>query len=510
MDLDKLISDQRARRADLLTRERFVLDDQWDDGRGWVGPLPADDGRDLGTDLIRAKFAQRNVLKEVTTRHRDAVIGREPAWDLTSDGRGQVKLRQEAVDALVNWWDETEVLTVLQTAVLRLLFAQEVSRGREELRGCVAPLRLFIKAASVVDGRVPKRASLAEALGDLSVHAASPTVAGVLRNADGDPIATRYEYVGEDGSRRVEVTGTGTNLAALGLDVEETDDTLVAIVNGNTVDGDVTRLPIGGRMLMFELQREAFLTPASISQQKLINKAWTMLSHNLDVAGFTERVFLNAQTPGHWVDAAGEAVGPGEGRFVPDELLVGAGVSNYVQGIPITDSSGGMSMTSPSVAFRDPVPPEAFTKSIDAAYAAVLQESKQLHVLLSGDAVASGLSRRQATADYVDSLGLTASQAQAAIRWLLGTTLATASVLMGAPGRYVALRPTAKARISVIQPTAEDINATIAKRDAGFISRETGMTEVGVEDPDAELDRINAEAAENPVENPEPVVEPAE
>ena len=506
MDLSKLLSDQRARRRDLLRAEQYVLGDQWDEGRGWTGPLPKDDG-DTATDLIRRQFVQRNALKEVVTRHRDAVIGREPQWDLITDSkRGQVTLRREAVDALVTWWDDNAVLGVLQTAALRLLFAEEQARRGEELRPAVSPLRLFLRAASVNEsGVIPRRATLTEALGDIAVHACNPVTAGVLRNVDGDPVATRYEYADELGRPVTEVTGVGANLAALGLPVEPTADTLIVLLAGGAVDGTPASLPLGGALLLHEMRREPLITPGAVSQQKLINKAWTMLGHNMDVAGFTERTFLNAQSPGKWVDDDGNATEPGVGKFVPEPLYVGAGASNHVVGVVEPKQDGSYTYASPSVQYRDPVDPTAFTKTTDAAYRAVLEECKQLHVLLSADGAASGASRRQATADYLDSLGLTANALQGAVRWLLGTTLQLASVLMRAPDRFATLRPVAQARINVIQPPSDDITATIAKRDARLISRETAMTEVGVEDPDAEVERINAEATGTPTQVSEEV-----
>lgn len=506
MDLEKLLSDQRSRRRDLLQLEKYVLGDQWDDGRGWTGPLPNGADNTIASDLVRRNFVQRNALKEVVTRHRDAVIGREPQWDLTTDTqRGTVKLREETIAAVLDWWDTNTVLGVLQTATARLLYAEEAAQKGEELRPAISPIRLFLRATSVNEaGIIPKRTTLAEALADIAVHACNPTIAGVLRNTDGDVIATRFEYVDEQNRHLIEVTGTGANLAALGLNVDATPDTLIVILANAAIDSQTARLPLAGRLLMHEMRREPLITEGARSQQKLINKTWTMLSHNMDVAGFTERTFLNAQSPGKWVGDDGNPTTPGDGKFVPEPLIVGAGASRHVVGLVEPSHDGTYRYATPSVQYRDPVPPDAFTKTTDAAYRALLEECKQLHVLLSADGNASGASRKQATADYLDSLGLTANAVQGAVRWLLGTTLRLAGVLMGSPDRFDALKPMAQARISVVQPTSEDIKATIAKRGALLISRETAMTEVGIEDPDAELERIEAEQAAEQTTQPEP------
>ncbi|HEX7039603.1 MAG TPA: hypothetical protein VF202_05790, partial [Trueperaceae bacterium] len=433
-------------------------------------------------------------LREVATRHRDAVVGREPAWSLVPDReRGLKQLTTEAEDALTAWWDANGVLAALQEATLRLLFAEESSRGDEPPRPAVSPLRLFIRSSSVgEDGRVPKRGSLGEALADIGIHACTPANAGVLRDADGDPIATRYSYRDETGAMLTELTGTGANLARLGLDVDATSDTLIVILNGNTPVGEPVAYPLGGALLMHEMRREPLITPAAIMQQKLINKAYTMMSRNVDVAGFVERTFLNAQAPGRWLGEDGQPTEPGKGTWTPDPLYVGAGATNHVVGVIEPREDGTYSYASPSVVYRDPVSPTAFTLTIEQAYRAVLEEAKQLHVLLAGDATASGESRKQAMSDYVDSLTTTAAQVQGAIRWLLTTSLRLAAVLINAPGRFDAFRVTASARIRVVQPTSEDQQATLAKYEAGVLSLETTLAELGVEDPTAEMNKLNA------------------
>lgn len=510
MNLDKLLTDQRARRKDLLRTERFVLGDQWDDGRGWTGPHP--DGDDTTTALIQRQFVQRNALKEVATRHRDAVVGKEPNWNLTSARPGRKQLAKEAVAALVQWWDANDVLAELQTATLKLLYAEEQARKNEELRPAVSPLRIFLRASSVNEqGVIPTRTNLSEALADIAIHACNPVTAGVLRNADGDVIATRYEYQDEStGQAMLEVTGVASDLAALGLDVTPSEHTIVAVLRGGSIEGEPTRLDLGGRLLLHEMRRrEPLITPAAVSQQKLINKAWTMLSHNIDTGGFVERTLLNAQLPGRWVDENGNPASPGEGTFTPEPFKVGAGAVNHVTGVPIERQDGSIDYKDPSIIYRDPVPPETFLETASKAYEALLVECKQLHVLLSADGAASGASRRQATADYLDSLGLTAVQVQGAVRWVLGTVLRLAGVLMGDPDKYDDLDASAQARISVIQPTSEDIAASILKKDAKLISRETAMGEVGVEDPDAELEIIRREETDQPpVERDPPPTDP--
>lgn len=514
-----LIRDQQSRRRGILDRERFVLEDQWDGGKGWTGPLPIDADAQVeakATDLIKRQFTQRNVLAEVVGRHRDGVVGREPSWTLGADKGNRKQLTKEAEEALTTWWDEAGVHSVLQQAVRTLLYAQEATKGKKEApRPARSPIRLFIKAASVDDkGRVPKRATLEEALADIGVHAAPPYTAGVLRNLDGDPVASWYGYEDEAGQARTELTGTAKALATYGVDLSTgipPEATVVAVIDdlGGQLQGHAA-YDLGGHMLMHELTREPLIGEAALSQQRLLNKAYSMMSHNLDAAGFTERTLLNAQMPGKWVDAEGKVTLSGEigARFVPDKLYVGAGATNFFSGIQEVDADGNVRHTSPSVAYRDPVPPDAFTGSADAAEIAVYKEARQLHILLARDATSSGESRKQATNDFTASLDLTAGPVQAGVRWLLATVLALASVLMQQPGRYRELRPTAEARLSAVQPTPEETRVVIERKDAGLLSKTTAMHETGVEDVDAEMELIKKEAVDEPPPPKAPVREP--
>lgn len=488
--LENLVKDQRERRAALLRRERFVLHDQWDNGNGWVGPLPHDESQETALDLIHRTFVQRNALKEVTTRHRDSVIGTEPAWDLTG-GPDEDPTRENTVSALTQWWNDTKALAALQKAALRTLYSAETSSPDEEIRDAYAPLRLFIKTSSVDEtGRVPKRATLEEALADIGVHAVSPRDAGVLRNRDGDPVATRFEFTTDDDEPAMQITGVGSELVRLGLRVPDVPETVVVTLVDGEITGEPAVLPLAGRLLVHELEREPLLSPAADALQKQLNKSLTMMSHDQDAGGFVERVFLNAQAPGEWVDENGSSTEPGRGTFKPSKLHVGAGVTNYVAGLPETMADGSFRYSNPSVLWRTASDPRVFLDAAGGAYTEILKETKQLYTLMSGDGSASGASRKQAAEDFLQSLNPTADTVEGAIRWLLSTVLRLAAVLMGSPEQFDAYKPMAQVRIKVLQPTSEDIDATLKKVAAGIISRETGMSEVGIEDPDAEVARI--------------------
>lgn len=225
--------------------------------------------------------------------------------------------------------------------------------------------------------------------------------------------------------------------------------------------------------------------------QKLLNLALTMLGRNVVLGGFLERVLINAQLPGAY------RTDPHTGKqvFVPHPLEFGAGSVNALVGVEVRDEATGelKSYANPSVVYRDPVPVGTFADTRDIAYRAILEECQQAHALLSGDAAPSGESRRQALSDFLSSLRLTAPAVERAVRWLLETALHLAAHFAGQPGRYLDLRAVTICHLDTGPLGADEAKQVIDLVDAKLLSRETGMARVGIDDTDAEAQRIQAE-----------------
>ena len=201
------------------------------------------------------------------------------------------------------------------------------------------------------------------------------------------------------------------------------------------------------------------------------------MGRNVVLGVFWERVIFNAQLP-------------------TDALKVGAGTTNMLMGAPIYDANGNVSgYTNPSVNYRDPVPVNTFEDTERSAYRSILEETNQLHAMISGDATASGESRKQARADFESSLGPTTAQVERAIRWMLETTLALAATFAGTPGRYADLRAVVTCRVNSGPITSDEQDQTRQNVAAHLLSEETGMARIGVDDVTSERSKIAAEGA---------------
>lgn len=504
----------KAKGCDYEVNARFYGGDHWQEGCGWVGPKPphADPGFAQVMCEIKTAFVSSNKVKEIVRRHIGGCIGREPSFGLTvrrplgkvpktrpaaetpatADQREQIGTRDpaapstelvdekpneaeqnvidEAEALLTEWWDERGIHTLFQEVVATLLLGER------------ATLRLFVPPARLVDGQIPQ-ADLRTALFALYAHQPDYGQAIVITDKATQAKCSAYVYT--------EAHVTYAELSYL----DDDGKTVLRIISNasDVADAFAEPLDLGGQLMLHELKRPLLVTEQIRANQKQLNLSKTMMGRNVVQGGFLERIILNGQMPGQWVD---DASAEGGKRFVPSAFRVGAGTTNFIAGATYTDEDGKTHVANPSVVYRDPVKVDTFEQTERGAYRSILEEAQQLHALISGDATASGESRKQARGDYQDDLGLTETPINRAGRWLLETALSLAAIFAGQPGRYAGLRATFEARINTGALSSDEI-AQIQSLSGGkqLLSQETGMSRIGVEDVDAEKAKIAEESA---------------
>jgi len=458
MDID--LTDAQKRLASLprspyvTVIEQFVAGNHWQGGMQWIGPRPGrdDDHAAQVMQEIERTFVARNVIGEVIDRHVNGVVGRPVAWRLVGNGNVDDVVVHEAEQALTRWWDYYELDFFLSQFVRRLLIQQRV------------PLRVILPSA---DARV-WTSGLEDVMHHVRVEMVDLALCGVIK----------------DGLIRYGLLTDGQYSEMSWLD---RGDTVLRIRDGSMETEQ--RLPLDGMLLHYDAIRDPFVTETLIRQQRLLNLACTMLSRNVVMGGFLERVLLNAQLPGRW-----ETTPDGRRRFVPEMLRFGAGSVTVLQGAEIRDERTDelKGFATPNVVYRDPVPVETFDQTIAITYRAMLSEVSQLHALLAGDAVASGIARQQAMHDFAGSLRTTAHVVESMVRWMLRVVLAVAAYYSGVTERYRLLRPVVMCHLHTGQQmvTPETLVRLV---DSRIMSRETAMTWLGIHDPDGEWDRIQRE-----------------
>jgi hypothetical protein len=556
-DLIKLIKERVPK--DYSLNARYYKGDHWQNGNGWSGPMPpkSDLSYSVVFDQVKRAFRSKNAIKEVVRRHVMAAIGKEPAWyyiirdealtaaptvsDVRKDRRSvltQLATAQRAFDdaqqtpptddadpaapptdpadpnaepvepptldplteaimrieqAVTSWWEKRKITSIMQEETTTALLG---GRGM---------LRLFIPSGAV-DKRTGTLAlapsSFKDALEYIFVHEVALDQGAVLTEQSTMQEVGVYAFARKDGSRYGEMA----YLVGFGEEAQ----TIVATVNvpsrkkgkarETEVVGSTATYELGGRLPMFEITREALITPQVREQQAAINEACTMARVNGQTAGFLERTILNGQVPGYYVKNGTT----GKQEFVRTEYQTGAGSINFIAGVPLYDENGVFKgLTTPQIVYKDPTPPSVFDETKLMAYRDLLDEVDQTHHLMVGDKYVSAESRKQSRADFITSLRPTRTRLNEQGQWLLETLYALAYNLLDdevissenlpAPTELSAVFTTL---LDAGPATAEETRAAIEKRTAKLQSRQSTQMEVGIEDTDAENALIAQEEAQ--------------
>jgi len=471
---------------------KYILGDDWQNGAGWVGPHFDGNGKvsEILRNQIKRDFASKSDIKAAVRRHRRGVIGRVPNWMVSSrnapiDPEAEpsediVALIGEAQKILNEFWKNSRVHQTLkdfitdyltdECAILRLYFVQDedaANKTPNSIEDAVKMIHLFREEPAagciVVDKKTLKRASFFRYEEDSAVHIEMCFV--------DDGGNTVFRKLSQTDAKEFAVK----NLPTVGK-----------YISGKAESEDFITLPLNEKLLVFEMKGEAFITAAMRSQQKLVNKAFTMMSHNLDEDGFRKKKILNGLPPGKF-----EKNEKGEKIYIPDPdgEMVGAGSVSYTQGLPTVerDAEGRIktNYTTPSVHESEPVDVKTFIETAKTASEAILEEADQMHITISGEAEPSGESRIQARDNFRQSLEDTKSAFDDCLSEVFETVLAVVAYLMEQDNRYVDLQVTFSALLNLGPKSIEERRVAREEAKDGFRSEESAMEEIGITDPDA-------------------------
>jgi hypothetical protein len=482
----------------ITVNRRFFQGDHWQNGDGWIGPHPELDNtafQDVMQEIANL-FTSKNVVRECTLRHALGVVGRNIQWgftpvDPTVNENGvppeqTQKLIKEAEALLRPWLLKRKVGTILRDAVCTLLLSER------------AGLQLMIPPGLVTDrdgdgNLVIKASSVAEALEYIFPEHPLPDNACVITDQMTKLDAGLWRYTtGESGD---ELAGSETPSTTPDDDtehvaicfVDEDGDTVIRVFREDKDEATMQSfLDLGGRIPMFEMRRAALITVQVQQSQRALNLAETMIPRTAITSGFMERIMIDAQLPGEPEVVEGEETG----RWIEKPFYVGAGTTNFLESSTFEDEEGRIKAKHADVKWREPISADGPIKASDKHYRSILDEVSQLHVVMAGDSNPSGSSRLTARIEYLATLQLTQGEVEAAFRFLVDTTLAMAEALAGTPGKYTkTLRAQCACRLDggpLLPAERAAIESSIGKT----ISQETAMMLVGIEDVEAEKQRM--------------------
>jgi hypothetical protein len=473
---------QSVVREDGITVEsnmNFYYGDHWQMSAGWAGPIPSATDGDytaVATEIERG-FVSKNSIKEIVDRGVNGVLGRDPKFNFSApegmDKRKSKKLLAEAEEVLKKWMKEKDFKKYVQKA-LRHAFLSGSST-----------LRVFIPAGFVQEGVVSVNEQ--DPLSVVYLDAPTPLSADIIVDD-----ATR-EKTGVFIGSAVDESGKEREIAEVNylLPLQNEDGkryTEITIIPERGT-AQSAQLDLNGQLMMFELELPRMVTEQIRSLQMLQNLNLTMMERNAVLGGFLERIILNGQLPGHYEDD-----GQGGTQFVRDDFAVGAGTVNAINGVPTLDENGNTTgYTQASINYRDPVSVKTFLDAQTAAYRGILEESQQLHALISGDAITSGDSRRQALAAFMSSLRIPKQVVESAMEWLGGVILSFAGTLTGDPGKFADVIVKAEAKLDYGAISAGEIDLLERQVRIGIISIQTARERIGIEDTDEEQRRVESE-----------------
>ncbi len=486
--------------ADKKANVEYVKGNHWQDGKGWRGPHFEGSGKISKTlkSEIERDFTAKGSARSVVRRKVRGVIGKMPTYQVASrkaaTESADTGLIDEANEILNEFWKTARVHSALKKfvknfetvgeAVFRLFFVQD---------------EYALKPAATIPEAVKRIALFCENPGQGIVVQDKKTLkkASFYRYETNGLIFIEICYVADDGNT-VFYTLSRTASAEF-AQTQFTGSIGAYMANRPQVAKSApVALPLNGNLLVFEMTGEALLSQAMLSQQRLIDKAFTMMSHNLDEDGFRQKKILNGLPPGEFKKNT-----LGQDVYVPnpDGEAVGAGSISYTSGIPIieksTDGKIKQTYTTPSVHESEPISITTYTETAAAASEAILEEADQMHISISKDATPSGESRREARESYKSSLEDTKSELDYVVSALFETVLAIVAYLMARSGRYDNLQVNFSAILNAGPVSVEERRAAKEEADDGYRSRESAMEEMNINDPDAMKARIKQEAEEN-------------
>lgn len=469
-------------------KKKFIDGDHWQNGAGWVGPLPplkdAAERRDALT-RIRKAFTSQNACKEVTDRHVDAVAGNDPLWSFSSEEETKDEGEPKDLNTLMSeWWKDHKMHNLLQDALYMAKWA-----NRAFLRRVVPPSRVAEVLIDPLTGEIFTE----EALEELDPDFIETLEEGqVILDVSFEEAVDMIHVELIDSTRGAVVQDTETlrfygfyiyKLATIEYAevsyVDEEGLTHLRILRGGAMVSDVA-LDLGGHLFHFEVSLTGLITEQVMDLQRMLNKAYTMASINMDWSGFTERIFLNAQWP-----YTLESDGKGGTKKVLKDYQTGPSTTNWVPGITVTDpATGKKTMTTPEVKWRQPSDPVTFDKAKQMAYRGILQETRQLHALITGEATTTGESRKQALVEFNKSVEPTKTEADLMGRWLLDGQVRFARAISddGPEGMNLQFQT----MVEVGPLDANEVRLWNDVREKGGLTLKSFLTKLGVEDVDAE------------------------
>lgn len=472
--------------------------DYWQRGKGSLLPPPTGAFSVNIDETFKQRFVFRNVVKEVVERACKAFFAKSPNWRYYIEGSNFEELPEEQQDAMDDYL--TKIDKALNSFWTKNKVSSEMAKSlSSRLVTGRGGIRIYIPKSKVTlveneDGTITEifnSSSLEDALNSIRVEFVEPEQSRLL-DEDGDFLSLvkykiRNNWEKQDFSNVIEfsfVDSEGKTFVGLVKEKEQTRNSTSELPVFDYIT--TTGLDLKGKTTFFEISGKPYVTEALYKNNQLLNLALTCAGFSLVENGFGEVFVTNVEMQ------TKKVVGP-DGEIIeePIRLKRGGGAVQNLIGIRQTDEEGNENFQSPGVHFKDPTALETFRVGKDIAYRACLEESSQLYALISGDAVASGESRKQAMVDFLLRISDYKYEVDQLGSWLMTTVLSLAHLMVN---KSNLIEVSYDSKIYIGELSNEEKAALREFNKQGLISNETCRVLIGVEDPELEREQIKKES----------------
>lgn len=463
----------------------YMAGDHFQAGREWIGPPPPPDMETAAICRLEKSWCPDPIINEMIENHMNGIVGHEPMFELV-----QKTALEEGVDPpddnelrdtnayIGQWWDDRKGLETLQEWVQRLRWA-----GRATLRLFVPPdlMEEGDNGFTLPDGvKTPQ-----DALQYIYFEAPDVESATVYCDPRSKREAGLYSY-------EEEVPGSGTETTKKRrvemVFVSVDSQTVIRILEDDQILTEIP-FPCGGESLMYESELPLLFTKPVRKLQQAVNMINTMIPLNASYAGFRSRDYINVQPP---QNEDGEEEAPVIG---PSQFMMWYSAP-YYEVDQDGRRTGEIKYFPPQLITTEPVDSANLRADIDVLDRQIRRACKQEYTMLAGDGDSSAVALIQKRAVFANDLLKTKPAVEGALMWMQSAVWCFALYLSGNESgiksfidRY---RATAMVKPYTGPLTPDEERVVLERVAAGLLSGETAMVLLGIEDPDAELEKIEA------------------
>jgi hypothetical protein len=454
--------------------------DHWQGGDGYKGRLPSQGakGRDMYMAVLEEAYITDDRASDVVTHRVSGVVGKAPNWSFRLEGEKPTPEERERQEAMEDWWEQKKVGQALVDFATALT-TEAKTFFRIRLTGLGE------------DGSV-EADSPEEALGHIHLEQAGRDEATVYTEEEtlqqvgifvtdleeGD--RAELTYLDEEGRTVLRVEDGPQK------EGERTQAVLDSTTDEDRDEETGTPVDLGGRLLMHGERGRLVLSESVRSNQFSLNTKRTWIDIASEKAGFSELHLVDIEMPR---DEEGNPVQPERG---PATIQYHMSIPSETEGVEGNEERS----PSPDVNEFGAVDTSNMRKDCQEARESIYRSAKQLHRLMSGDATASGESRIQARGDFAQDLQRLKKKMDRAGRWLIETVWALAEALAGE--EHSGTVATFDCILDLGPVTAGERQAMREDVAEGALSLKRYLSQIGVDDPEAEIKRIREEQ-EQPV-----------